>query len=1134
MFQEAEWKLEQADQKLVDKLAAELELSQLTAEILVRRGFSESAEVKQFLQFDSKDMHDPHLLADIEPAVDRIQKAVGSQEKIMVYGDYDVDGITSTALVVDYIQSLGGNVEYYIPNRLEEGYGLNQEAVKELADSGTELMITVDCGIKAQAEIKRAQELGIDVIITDHHTPPAERVPALAVIDPHQERCDYPWKKLCGAGVAFKLTQALAEKSERETTEPPLVSYLGLVALATIADIVALQGENRIIVSSGLEQLNQLELNQQPGLAALAKVAGFADKQIRAGNVGYQLAPRLNAAGRLGEPETGVELLLADDYFTAQEVANRLNRLNNQRKEISDRIFAEAEEAVRGFDLEEEWVIVLASPHWHSGVIGNVASDLQEKYHRPVVLIALDGGGEGPGSCRSISSFNIYQALQACSDLLIGFGGHRQAAGFSITAEQVPKLRSRLNQLAKEKLEKEDLRPQQRVDGDAELADLSFSLLEELEALAPFGYRNPRPVLKAASVEVDSFRLVGSNQQHLKLSVSQDGCRLDGIGFGQAEYKQKLQLQQEDVNLLFQLDRNEWQGQVNLQLRIKDLQVSSPGFWQRLFNSAGREEAETSDYDWFYLPLPRSDYNLEVGQKLELEHRRGRVLLTTGEQAVAEINTQFSEQLKSYLDLGIEYQAVVAETGEEVVEVFISRKLNDLQVAKPDDAKLNTREVIAQVEEEILSGSLSAAERKLLTQLADEDKEAAVGPVFNRLPLVKTASCWQAVKKQQMTVIITPVKHLAVTYHHALQRDLNPQGIDCRLGTSSLSLSEEGNLKRALADGEVDVLVATPEFIARHQHLLFKPGLVISNQATKDRFAGEKLAPQRQLLFSNESTGEEEKLLMSDWLSKSVQLNDKRNSAAELDYLTSLLAERKKVLIYVTTAEASRKLAAKLSTSQKPVLFYNSNLDLADQRRVIDKFSTSQASGLVATTDLLLEGVGLTDIVVYQPGFSCYQFKEQLSQLAVAKAETLQLHLLYNEQEIEKSNQLITDKNPNRKLLKELYLLLSKLDKGQSKAKIKEEDLYQLWAQSNKRKLKEITLTTMLGILAELGLITRVKELERGIKLAPQPEIKLDLADSMRYNECVIEKKEFAVFVKSVLTASKQEILNLMPGERGN
>lgn len=559
------WRKASADALLRDSLSRELAISPVTAQILLNRGIRGVAEGSEFLHGGAELLGDPAGLLGMEAAVARIRQAVVAKEKITIYGDYDVDGITATSLLLRVLNRLGANAGYYIPERQNEGYGLNSAALEQLYASGTGLMITVDCGISATAEIA-AFSGRLDIIVTDHHEPPEELPPAYAIINPKQPGCAYPDKNLAGVGVAFKLCQALWR--EFHGPEPVFLDYLDLVAVGTVADVVPLMGENRVIVKLGLAELGA---TRNAGLGALMAVAGIAGAAMDTGKVGFILGPRLNAAGRISHAAAGVELLTTDDSAVAERLAAELNDENTRRQEVERELLAIAEKMLDGVDLNDQKVLVLAGPDWHPGVIGIVASRLVERYYRPVVLISVREG-IGKGSCRSIPGFDMYRALAECGDVLIQYGGHQQAAGLSVAESNIAALREKLNALAREWLSDEDYHPVLKLDSQVALAEISAALLEQLACLAPHGMGNPTPVLYTEELAVTGVRPVGQEGRHLKLKVSGGGAKGDVIAWDMGALAERLS-GETAVDLAFSPEYNEWQGQRTIQLRAHDVRV---------------------------------------------------------------------------------------------------------------------------------------------------------------------------------------------------------------------------------------------------------------------------------------------------------------------------------------------------------------------------------------------------------------------------------------------------------------------------------------------------------------------------------------------------------------------------------
>ncbi|WP_371370740.1 single-stranded-DNA-specific exonuclease RecJ [Sporomusa aerivorans] len=558
------WKLFPVKRELARELSQKLHISHYIAQALINRGVTTEQKASEFLYAGSDYIANPYLLKDMDTAVNRIVQAIDNHEKITVYGDYDVDGITASATLFKTLCRLGAKVEFYIPDRQEEGYGLNTAALTKLANSGTKLIVTVDCGISAVHEIQTM--LGqLDIIVTDHHQPPPELPAAMAIINPKQPGCEYPEKNLAGVGVAYKLCQALWQYYHDNSK---FCDYLDIVAIGTIADIVPLTGENRVLVKLGLEQLCKTE---NPGLKALLEVCGLTNRVIDSGSVGFVIAPRLNAVGRVSQAAAGVELLLTNNYDIAHELAVLLDTENAERQSIEKDILAKAEAQLETIDLTNEKVLVLAGEEWHSGVIGIVASRLVDKYYKPVIMISLHDG-YGKGSCRSIPAFDMYAALTQCSDLLTQFGGHRQAAGLTVPLNNIPALRERLNEIAAATLSEGDYVPVINIDSVLPLEEVNAAFVEQLACLEPYGFANPSPVFACRDVVLGEKRRIGQQNRHLKLKLRNAGVT-DVVAWNMGELSDSLSCEQ-NIDLVFVPKYNEWQGQKSVQLTAQDIRHS--------------------------------------------------------------------------------------------------------------------------------------------------------------------------------------------------------------------------------------------------------------------------------------------------------------------------------------------------------------------------------------------------------------------------------------------------------------------------------------------------------------------------------------------------------------------------------
>jgi single-stranded-DNA-specific exonuclease len=505
-------------------LGAALGIGPLAARVLLRRGFADAAAARRFLDASLDQLHDPRLMRGMDGAVERLARAIRSREKILIYGDYDADGIASVVLLIKVVEMAGGAVEYFVPHRLKDGYGMRSEVVEAAAAGGVRLIVSVDTGIRAAEVVRRAAGLSIDVIVTDHHLPEAELPPALAVLNPHRPDCAYPDKNLCGAGVAFKLAQALMatlpwpEEKRRRVAE----SLLKLVAIATVGDVVPLTGENRVIVKHGLAGLCDV---RNPGLRALFEVAGVARGAApSAHQVAFQIVPRLNAAGRMDSARDAVELFLTEDAARAAELARSVHGQNIDRRQVEDEVREICERVTVG---DAEAALVYYDERWHRGVIGIVASRLVERFHRPVFVLGRNPeDGLAQGSGRSIPAFHLLQALESMADIFVRFGGHEFAAGVTLEAARVDEFRRRFNARAAACLRPEDFLPRIEIDALASLPDLTEPNIAGVFALAPFGHGNPQPVFAALDVEVSGVSPLGKDGKHLRVTVRGGGRAL--------------------------------------------------------------------------------------------------------------------------------------------------------------------------------------------------------------------------------------------------------------------------------------------------------------------------------------------------------------------------------------------------------------------------------------------------------------------------------------------------------------------------------------------------------------------------------------------------------------------------------
>jgi single-stranded-DNA-specific exonuclease len=565
------WDLLSSDEAAAAKLAAALGVAPIVARLLCQRGLGDPERAARFLHPCLDHLHDPMALADMRVAVDRILAAVARKERVAIHGDYDVDGVTSTVILRRALELLGGDVVHFIPERLRDGYGLQPSAIERLHGEGVSLIVSVDCGIRGADAARRARELGVDLIITDHHEPDAELPPALAVINPKRRDCTYPDKYLAGVGVALKLVQALCRRAGREQWLP---GFIKVAAIGTLADVVPLVGENRVIAKLGLELLTKGP--HKVGLRSLLDVSGLTGKTIDSYHISFMLAPRVNAAGRMSTPDIATRLLLAQDETLAEEVrqlALQLDGENVRRQEEEAEILAMAKKIVQTDpDIGARSILVVGGEGWHRGVIGIVASKLVDAFHRPAIVLSVDGD-VAHGSCRSISRFDMLGALERCAHLLVRFGGHKQAAGLTLDAGRIRELRLAVNAVADETLGPEDLMPRLRIDSGLTFRGITGGVAAGVASLAPFGAGNPRPVFAARGVEiVDGPRKL--KERHLKMSLKQDGRIFRAVAWRAAERHDYLTEHKAALDVAFSLEQNQYNGATYTELTLADMKGS--------------------------------------------------------------------------------------------------------------------------------------------------------------------------------------------------------------------------------------------------------------------------------------------------------------------------------------------------------------------------------------------------------------------------------------------------------------------------------------------------------------------------------------------------------------------------------
>mgnify|MGYP001488106975 CR=1 FL=1 len=561
-----QWSIPELPAGAVDRLTG-AGYPYLVSSVLASRGITTPEEAAAFLERDRDLPYSPFLMKDMDKAAQRVSRALADGEKIAVFGDYDVDGITATVILVDYLLSRGGDVVHYIPRRIEDGYGLGRDAILSLHGQGVRLLVTVDCGITGVEEVAYANSLGMDVVVTDHHECKEELPPACAVVDPHRPDCGYPFKHLAGCGVALKLVLALGGESREEAL---LSRYCTLAAIGTVADVMQMSDENRTIVSRGLASISRSDFI---GLHALLHEAGLSDKTVTSVQIGFVLAPRINAAGRMGAADMAADLLLCTDPHRAEHLARELCALNRERQAVEQEIYSQAVEQIEETPPQERSALVLASDTWHQGVVGIVASRLIETYYRPTVVLTMSNGFV-TGSARSVPGFDLYQAIESCSDLLENFGGHMYAAGLTMRPERVEEFTRRFNAYVEENIDPITLQPQVEIDSELFFSNITPAFRRDLNRFQPFGPGNPAPVFVTRGVvSHGETKLVGADCEHLRMDLMQrqkPNTTIQTIAFQQPTHYEWIRAGH-PIDVCYQIVENHYRGSVSVQLRIKDI-----------------------------------------------------------------------------------------------------------------------------------------------------------------------------------------------------------------------------------------------------------------------------------------------------------------------------------------------------------------------------------------------------------------------------------------------------------------------------------------------------------------------------------------------------------------------------------
>lgn len=968
------WQVKKADQDKSRQLAAALGVLPVTASILLNKGITTPEEAQKFLSASLADLQNPNELPNLRAGARRIKQAIVNGENILIYGDYDVDGITGTVLLADLLRRLGGKVNYYIPNRMEEGYGLNKEALVYAKETSTDLIVTVDCGISSVAEAALIIEMGMDLVITDHHQLPEQLPTALAVINPKLAEENKPWYDLSGVGVAFKVGQAVASLFSQESIGE---EYLDLVALGTIADIVPLRDENRILAKAGLERINNNQC--RPGLQGLLKQTGLKGKKLTSGHVGFILAPRLNACGRLGKADLAVRLFLSNDLHEIEDICRILEEENITRRQVEEKIYQEAlERLAQEEESEENKLIFLSAPNWHPGVIGIVASRLTEKYYRPTILLNLEEG-IGRGSARSIPGFDLYQALEQVKEDLCKFGGHEMAAGLTLSEEKIPVVQKSLQEYACAVLDEKSLTPKLHIDAEVAIEEINEQLVEEIQLLGPFGHGNPAPLFVLRNGCLAEVRKVGQEGKHLKLKVRAKNKQIDAIAFNCGEIYEEVG-EWIRCDLVFQPQLNTYKGVTRVQMQLQDLKNSvqpddpyaTLSFLEQLYLD-GEIWLEDDSYrdiltqEQFYTKVVGVTYEdrqklireITVGESVELRREphnpydRNAIAVYFQKQMIGYLKAPLARNLAPALDQGSKYEAVVTQiTGRDQdclgVNICLRKIAEDNKSTEKKEAEFFCREQLAdysfaQIEEKIRQTILGSAEYYEKQKEALEFLQAGENTLLilatgrGKSAVFQSMAARLALLQNKATIIVYPLRSLVNDQYHRLCEKMSLLGVQVSAVNGSLSRPEREQFFADLQQGKVEIILTTPEFLAFHiekfKAIKDKIGLLVVDEAhhlAKSKRKGYRLLGKNwaqlgnPLVLAVTATANNEtaqhisdvlcckKMVVENYVRKNLQVVDQRTEKDKLKYLLELVASGERIVIYVNSRKQAYQLASDL------------------------------------------------------------------------------------------------------------------------------------------------------------------------------------------------------------------------------
>ena len=1152
------WLLRPGDHDASRRLAEALGVTPVTAQVLLNRGHLTPEGARRFLDAPLEALSDPESIIDVPRAVTRLSGAIETGETITIYGDYDADGVTATTILMRGLGALGGRVEWFVPSRFTEGYGLNSAALERIRSGGSRLVVAVDCGVTATDEIALAAEAGQEIIVVDHHEPGPALPPAFAVIDPKRRDADSPFREYSAAGLAFQLLRAVRRSLGRSDFPE---DCLDLAALGTIADVVPLVDDNRILARAGLRRMLAAPTT---GIAALIRVGNITG-EVTARHVGFSLAPRINAAGRLGDAGQAVRLLLTDDSAQADGIAALLDEENRARQQLCDQILTQAIEEVEKRRLHEAPAIVLAGDSWHAGVIGIVASQLVERYYRPVVILAV-ADGVGKGSARSIAAFHMVEALTGCADLLTRFGGHAMAAGLTIAADRIPDFAARFTEAASGRLRPEDLVPRIAVDAEVKLSEVTEVLAHELGALAPFGAGNPEPLLAARGLQAVSTRVMGDGL-HLRMGVTDGETYAEAVGFRLGDASELLAFTHARLDLAFAVSIDRWEDRERLQLMVRDLQTpgvdldavltDSKVLVDRLFARAddylgegalGLEEAgafNTKVVGVTFEGRQEVARSLAAGDALHLRREPAnpvdphaiRVLAADGRQ-VGFLSARIAARLAPSIDSGVRYTVAVSQltggpsaAGDRSygVNIYVQRQdppgddLDPSRMLRATWKDLSRDDLLDRLRIHLRRGRHLRRPQIDAIRAIDDDRPtlAIFGPGRGRTSVIEHAAALRVIRREGPVVIALPLRGQVERSQTALAPRLARLGLRSVAAHGALLFRQRQRLLQMLAGRGADVIVASLEYL-RHAPPTLRPSLVLLDcEPVADASVfGEVLERLGRPLWSACCAFPEGaeiaelrdrgalQLTGDTFLRTNLRLVDRRNAADRLKILAEIARREERVVVHVASRRDSVDTAGALREQGIPAAYYHGGLPLR-VREVLEQALADRRIGVLIVADGLREEsapADLRQVVIAGLPRDRAEFAEWIG-MAGLDGRQAGVTLLYGSDDLKTAEASLAEIHPGRDVLAAVFKAVREQAGRPGGASWPDETLA---AALNGAVRSQRTIGIALDVLSEATVLQREFDGERWRLSVPGESGRRDLSTSVRYTEGQREAAELS------------------------